>query len=455
MIERMWEILTTFSDESQKAALNQCTEKGFDIKRGVVSLDESFINLNSAKHILSDAIEKKKLVQLPITVQKVLLSYLESISKSLTNLINGTDEVENLTNYIEQLNTAIWQYGLQNLSKELLGYLNKMNQIKQQEVEIANLRRELEIALKQKKSLEQLVSDANSSVESLKGLVSQSETNTKKVEENLTNTTQAIQNAAALLATIQQNETTTTQLLSSTKASNADVLSLEPKIKEFYSQIDQYRTKITSTTDDAQSAVKTNKDATDELIVRLGQLEDQIKDKIQKATGFSLFHSFQTRQHELAGSKKFWIWALVGLVAASWGVSILVITTTANFDVAFFGKLSMTLPLIYAIFFCTIQYGRERKLEEEYAFKSNISISLVPYKELVEELVNVQQPGEREKFTVFVIDAITKVFTSPTDKVFDTEHKQSQSSGDAMKQLEKFMKAIIEPLEPLIKALKH
>ncbi|MDI6804762.1 MAG: hypothetical protein QME58_13135 [Bacteroidota bacterium] len=269
------------------------------------------------------------------------------------------------------------------------------------------------------------------------------------------NTTQAIQNAAALLATIQQNETTTTQLLSSTKASNADVLALEPKIKEFYSQIDQYRTKITNTTDDAQSAVKTNKEATDELIVRLGQLEDQIKDKIQKATGFSLFHSFQTRQHELAGSKKFWVWALVGLVAASWGVSILVITTTTNFDVAFFGKLSMTLPLIYAIVFCTVQYGRERKLEEEYAFKSNISISLVPYKELVEELVNAQQPGEREKFTAFVIDAITKVFTSPTDKVFDSEHKQSQSSGDAMKQLEKFMKAIIEPLEPLIKVLKH
>ena len=239
MIDKMWDILTTFTDESQKAALDKCVEKGFDTKRGIVSLDESFINLNSAKAILSDAIDKKKLQQLPITVQKVLLTALESISRSLTNLVNGSDEVENLSNYIEQLYSAIWQYGLHNLSKELLGYLNKMNQLKTQGVEIANLKRELESALNQKKSLEQLVADATNFVENLKALVGQSEGNTKKIEENLANTTQTNSNAAALLATIQQNEATTTNLLATIKTSNAEVLALEPKIKEFYSQIDQ------------------------------------------------------------------------------------------------------------------------------------------------------------------------------------------------------------------------
>jgi hypothetical protein len=455
MIDRMWEILTTFTDESQKAALDKCVEKGFDTKRGIVSLDESFINLNSAKAILSDAIEKKKLQQLPITVQKVFLTHLESISRSLTNLINGSDEVENLSNYIEALYAGIWQYGLHNLSKELLGYLNKMNQLKSQEVEIGSLKRELEAALKQKKSLEQLVADATGSVEDLKVLVVQSEGNTKKIEENLSNTTQSNQNASALLATIQQNESTTTKLLATTKTSNAEVSALEPKIKEFYAQIDEFRNKITSTTLDAETAVKTNKEATNELVNTLHQLEDQIKVQIQKATGFSLFHSFQTRQEELAGSKKFWIWALAALVVASWGVSVFVITTTTNFDVAFFGKLSMTIPLIYAIFFCTVQYGRERKLEEEYAFKSNISISLVPYQELVEKLVNAQQAGEREKFTAFIIDAITKVYASPTDKIFDVEHGHTSSTIDPLKQLEKVLKAVIEPLDPLFKALKH
>lgn len=455
MIERMWEILTTFTDESQSSALAKCAENGFDINRGIVSLNESFINLNSAKAVLVDSIEKRKLIQLPISIQKVLLANLEAISRSLTNLINGTDEIENLSNNIEQLNVSIWQYGLHNLSDELLGFLNKMNQLKKQEVEIANQKKEIKSALAQKKALDNLVSKANTAVENINQIVAQSENNKNKTEEIVSSTTQSNQNATALLSTIQQNETTSNQLLANTKTSNSEVTALEPKIKEFYSKIDQYRNDISSTTEDAEEAVKTNKEETEKLINHLKQLEDQIKVQIEKATGFSLFHSFQTRQYELAKSKKFWIYALGFLVLASWGVSIFVIQTTTNFDVAFFGKLSMTLPLIYAIYFCTVHYGRERKLEEEYAFKSNISISLIPYQELVEKLVNNDQPGEREKYTAFIIDAITKVYTSPTDKVFENEQKISGSPVDVSKQLEKILKSIIDPLEPLLKALKH
>jgi len=45
-------------------------------------------------------------------------------------LIGGADEVANLANVIEQVNTAMWQYGMHNLSGEVLGYLTKMNQLK-------------------------------------------------------------------------------------------------------------------------------------------------------------------------------------------------------------------------------------------------------------------------------------------------------------------------------------
>ena len=455
MITKIFEILTTFTEESEKAALEKSVELGFDTNRGIVSLDESFINLNSAKQILADAIEKRKLIQLPITVQKSLLSHLESISRSVINLLNGADEVENLANYIEQLNVAIWQYGFHNLSEEVLGYLNKMNQLKTQEVEIDRLKRELESTLSQKQTLENLLNEATKSVDNLKNLVIQSEESTKKATDNLESTTKGSQNATAILANIQQNDSTATQLLANTKTSNAEVTAIESKIKEFYSQVDQYKAKMHSTSEQAQVVVDTNKKATDELVTKLQKLEDQIKVQIQKATGFSLFHSFQTRQLELAHSKKFWVWALTGLVAASLGVSIFVIKTTTNFDVAFYVKLSMSLPLIYAIAFCTIQYGRERKLEEEYAFKSNISISLVPYKELIEKLVNDQQAGEREKFTAFIIDAINKVYTSPTDRIFDSEHKPKSNQPDTLKQLEKILEAVVKPLEPLLKALKH
>ncbi|MBU2444941.1 MAG: hypothetical protein KJ666_05135 [Bacteroidetes bacterium] len=455
MIEKMWEILTTFTEESQKAALDKCNELGFDTKRGVVPLDESFINLNAARHILADAIEKRKLIQLPITVQKALLSHLESISRSLSSLISGADEVENLSNYIEQLNTAIWQYGLHNMSDEVLGFLNKMNQLKKQEVEIDRLRRELESAVAQKQVLESLLGEASKSVENLRSLVAQSDESTKKTESNLDNATKASQDAAALVANIQQNDITATQLLASTKTSNAEVTALEPKIKDFYSQVDQYKTKMDSTSEQAQEIVEANKKATGDLITNLQSLEDQIKVTIQKATGFGLFGSFQTRQLALAKSKRYWAGALVFLVLASLAITYFVISMHTEFNVAFYLKLSLSLPLIYAIAFCTVQYGRERKFEEEYAFKSNISLSLVPYKDLVEKIVNEQQAGEREKYTAFIIDAITKVYTSPTDKIFDTDHKAKGSGVDPLKQLEKALKAVVEPIKPLIDVLKH
>ena len=119
MIEQLWQLLTTFTPESQKAVINKCSEYGFDTTRGDVSLEESYINLDASVLILKEAIEKKQLIQLPISIQKALLANLETISKNQTNLLVGSDEVLNLKSNIEAINTSIWQYGLFNIERQL------------------------------------------------------------------------------------------------------------------------------------------------------------------------------------------------------------------------------------------------------------------------------------------------------------------------------------------------
>lgn len=295
MIDKILEILTTFTEEAQTVAQKKCKELGFDPNRGIISLDESFINLNEARSTLVDAIEQRKLIQLPITVQTTILSNLESISKSLTGLSGGSDEVVNLVNAIEKLNTTIWQYGFYNLSEEVLGYQTKLNQLKNQELEIKKLKDEVEDGLNIKTEIEKILEESDKATQKIQIVTNTSEENAKKITESLNRTIEADQRTAAILTTVQQNESTSTQLLASTKTSNAEVLALESKIKEFYSQVDQYRTKITATTEDAGNAVQNNKVETENLITELKKLEDQIKVQIQKATGFSLFHSFQTR----------------------------------------------------------------------------------------------------------------------------------------------------------------
>ena len=64
------------------------------------------------------------------------------------------------------------------------------------------------------------------------------------------------------------------------------------------------------------------------------------------------------------------------------------------------------------------------------------------------KLVSNDTPTEKAKYTAFIIESISKVFTSPTEKVFEDEGKQKGIKDKAIKQ-------ITQLLEPVIKALKH
>ena len=204
---------------------------------------------------------------------------------------------------------------------------------------------------------------------------------------------------------------------------------------------------------ESNSLIKQETENLESLTAELRTLELQIKEQIEKAVGFSLFNAFQKRQESIVTSKKFWQWALFVCVAAGvvlGGYFIHALQGTTKFEAAYFAKLSLSLPVIYAISFCNIQYGKERRLEEEYAFKASISVSLNPYQELVGRLVNLDVADERAKYTDFIISSINSVFESPTDKVYESDKKQIESSS-----LENITKQLGPILEPLAKIFGH
>lgn len=327
MVDRIGELLNALTEDARKAALAKCKEHNFDPDKGDIPLQESFINLTAACATLKESVDQKKLIQLPLTVQKIFASHLETIQRFQTELINGADQVVNLGNAIEALHFNIWQYGLPQLSGEVLGFQTKMNQLKRLDVEVVKIKDKLESGLELKSALQELQEKSSEHTAALQKLVTDSIETAKKVGDNLSATTEASQKAAAILATIQQSDATSSQLSAATQASNATTLALEQKIKEFYKQIDEYREKINLTTDDAENVTRKNTADTTELISNLTNLEGQIKTQIQKATGFSLFHSFQTRQDSLVKSKRLWIYAILGLVAISVGITLWIIQT--------------------------------------------------------------------------------------------------------------------------------
>lgn len=431
MIEKLWELLTTITPESQNNVIQKCKELGLNIEtRGTVSLAESYINLNAITLLLKELIEKKKLIQLPITIQKTFIENYQNIANAQVRLLNGEDTVEILITHIENLNIHTWQYGLHNLSDEVLGYQTKLNQIKQLEVEINQLKKELQAGLKSKEKLDKTVEEISGLTDSVSSTKTEAETTLNQIKQLLQEVTANTQNVAAFYAQAQQNETAITQLQATAKQSSADINALETKATEFFAEVKEYEKRVDVLTKSAESSVELNNTQTTTLINELVKLEAQIKEQLQNVTGYSLFHSFQTRKDLMVKSKNFWLIVLTAIL----GIAIYVGWTLVKsmegqtldaMGVAFYLKLSLSIPLLFAISFSTIQYSRERRLEEEYAFKSNISISLIPYQELVEKLVDVKDPEQRKEYANFIISTINKIFTSPTDEIF----KDKKSKG--------------------------
>jgi len=293
------------------------------------------------------------------------------------------------------------------------------------------------------------LSQITKSNETVQTILTNAQSNITDITANSEKSLKISQDSAAHLATTSQNDQNIAQIVASSRASNSEITTLENKIKEFFTYIDNYKKEILETKSTANSAVSKNKEDTENLVKGLKQLEDQIQEQIRRATGFTLFHSFQTRQAALWLSKMMWIGALGLLVIASVYLTNYIVTTTAVIGIAFYLKLSMSFPIIYAIAFCSIQYTRERKLEEEYAFKSNISISLDPYKKFVESMAG-NTPEERAKFTSFIIDSINKVFSSPTKRIFDKTDSDMKPDA-AIKQVGEILDSVIKPLSPLFK----
>lgn len=423
MIEKLWELLTTITPESQNNVQQKCTEYKFNADRNEVSLDESYINLNASALLLRDLIEKQKLIQLPITIQKSLITAFQNIISAQNSIVAGSDAVENLVNHIESLNTQIWQYGLHNLSDEVLGYQTKLNQIKQLEVEIGQLRKELQAGVKSKEKLDKIIEDISEFASSVNNNKTNAEATLNQIKQLLQESSANAQNVAAFFAQAQQNETAITQLHATASKSSAEINALETKATDFFANVNEYTMRVDVLTEKAEENVESNNTKTKNLIDELTKLEIQIKDQLEKATGYSLFHSFQTRKDLMVKSKNFWLWVLtvllvVAVALGGWLVYTMTGKSLGDLGVAFYLKLSLTLPLLFAISFSTIQYSRERRLEEEYAFKSNISISLIPYQELVEKLVDENDAEQRKEYANFIISTINKIFTSPTDDIF-------------------------------------
>lgn len=371
MIEQMWELLKTFTDEFHQAALSKCIELNLDKNSGVVSLDESYINLSWASNILKDAIEQRKLIQLPITIQKDLLSSLEAISKYQTELIAGTGTIVSFAGAIEKLNTSIWQYNLHHLSGDVLGYQTKLNQLKEIELAAIEAKNELQEGVKVKKSLEKILEKSHEQSELLQTQVASAITAVATTNEALAQTQDSSIKATTLLTTIQNNETTSTQELGLTVASKEKVMADEVIIRNLVSS-------FTLLTSDLEANKKTQK----ELFDKFGSYEKRISGLLGDASRTGMAASFTNRKRMLLFPMSLWIFIFVGSISGLvyMGVTYLAPFLDSGKLEQLPSRLALTAPFIWLGWFAAKQYGYTTRLREDYAYKEASAIAFEGYK---------------------------------------------------------------------------
>jgi hypothetical protein len=555
--QQIWDAATTLTPEAQEAALKKAEELGYDLNRGRIPLAETLINLNHAREILLDITEKKKLSELPLKLQYSLLAQVQRVSQILLSLISGTDAVLALEDSVDDLTSSIWQYNLQNLSGEVLGFAQKMNQLKSQETLIRQAHREAKEFAEAKGKAEAILSrlsevnteaaatssslaealskcesalsEIAKNAETAKASLAEAEASKESASKDAGACTEAAEKSSSLLVEVAASKEQATltvnglnealQSISKQAAeSKGEVSSAVELLTQSISQLrDGARAELETNSANLQLSIEHQLRAVEDLVAnseaRLAQaekaqrialdgsleqfeklrevkfkeietearkanaeveaigsasiegndaelkrltseleaLEGQIRESIKRATGYSLFHSFQKRQEDLATAKDFWAKALgatllISLVAS--GFFIWSLQFVHEYNAAFFLKLSISLPIIYTIAFCNLQYSRERNLEEEYAFKSNISISLDPYQQLVRRAVDAGNPEEASKYTAFLIESVSQVFTPPNGhKTPSGEEKPEDLLAGILKPLGKF-------LEPFLSIMK-
>ncbi len=377
MIDKMWAILTTFTDEAQQAALAKCKELGLDQTRGVVSLDESYINLSSARNVLKDAIEKKKLIQLPITIQKDLVAALEAIATRQTALANGSDEVVNLTDAIEKLNTYIWQYGLHNLSGEVLGYQEKLNQLKAMELAATETTRKLQEGIQVKDQLQQILVDTANHSQIAEGHATGVNAALTAANTALAQAQDATRQATESLGAIQQTPAAATTLLGTSTKSNTDILAFEENIRELVSG-------FTTLKGDLEG----NKTKQEQLFAEFEAHRNKINDLLGDANRTGMAASFTTRKGELVAPMQAWIAVFGASIAGLFymGVTYLAPILSSGDWAQLPARLALTAPLVWLGWFAVKQYGYTSRLREDYAYKEASAKSFEGYKREAGEL---------------------------------------------------------------------
>lgn len=202
--------------------------------------------------------------------------------------------------------------------------------------------------------------------------------------------------------------------------------------KAYSDNIETWASEVGELNEKAESSIATFDTSRDSFEEFLGEARDvyiehmgHVRDLLQKATGASLFSAFEQKRKTFSKISFAWgalsiVSIVVSIIFAFWLVNS-ISSHEGTSGPEMWVKLSISPLFVLLIGFCSAQYARSKRTEDEYAFKSTLSLSLEPYRDLVSRMSDEEfQESQME----FVIEMIREIYSSPYDlKASNTNSK--------------------------------
>lgn len=229
----------------------------------------------------------------------------------------------------------------------------------------------------------------------------------------------------SLLKTVETSDAEAKAHLKEVVATKADMKNQFTEISTFYSEIGERKnelldlkkntaTELSKLSENSTTTLEEHKIRTESLISKNESLGKEIESHLQRAVGASLFSAFGTRKDKIVVGKWAWFIALVVsmVVGIYWVDSMIKGLNGGNLNTAFVVRTVFGVLIGYFVYFCSKQYDRERRAEEEYAFKAAVSVSLKPFHDLLIESKNKEIDDE------FMKVLMQEIFDNPVNRLF-------------------------------------
>lgn len=258
-----------------------------------------------------------------------------------------------------------------------------------------------------KNSLSTSQQEANGIIESIKGIQSESQTQIETIK-------QVANEINAAKETIEQTR-------AQAEEKRDSISTLEAKVIEQSQKLTEGEQKYT------------------ELTTQISELKEEVKKQLTVATAGTLAGSFASRQKDLKFGRRLWLFffvisAITFVVTGYIVIEQIIHANLLNSPLPLV-RIFITIPLFYVVKFCADSYRKERDLEEEYAFKSAVSLSLAGYQKLLKDEL---PDGSNQQVIDFITSSISRIYSPPRKG----DNKKTKEEKDFLDEIIELIKQI-------------